>query len=210
MNCLENKKLYLIVDTSYIAPEEALCVTKELCGSGADIIQFRDKILSDKEKYDISLKMHDITLKYNVPLIINDRLDIAMAVNAEGVHLGQDDLPIIKARQILNLARQKMIIGISTHSYQQAIEADRLPVDYIAVGPLFPTQTKPDYTPIGLEQAGNAAKAITGKPVFGIGNINKDTIRDVLNAGLKRIVVVSAVLKSNNKREIIGFFKNFL
>jgi len=210
MNWLENKKLYLIIDTPYVKPENAVSVCEEMCESGADIIQLRDKNLSDKDKYNLSLEIRKITSKYNIPFIVNDRLDIALSVDADGIHLGQDDLPVPTAREIINRYQKSMIIGLSTHSYDQAIEASKLPIDYLATGPLFPTQTKPDYIPIGLEQAKLVVNEIKDKPVFGIGNINKDTISDVLASGINRIVVVSAILKSENRKESIGFFKKLL
>ncbi|MCB1196236.1 thiamine phosphate synthase [bacterium] len=207
MNLLNNKTLYLILDTSYISVECLPAVAVECCEGGVDIIQFRDKILSDKEKLETALVLKKTIFPFSIPFIINDRIDIALACEADGVHLGQDDLPIQKARDICKKQGVSMLIGTSTHSLQQAEEAVAQSPDYIAVGPLYATQTKPDYTPVGLNLARQLVKKYT-LPIFGIGGVNEKTIDDVYATGLRHIAVVSALLQSTNRSKTIHNLKN--
>ncbi len=205
MNWID-KKLYLILDTSYIDPENIIPVAEECCEAGVDIVQFRDKTLSDKDKFLLCAKLRQII---TIPFIINDRLDIALAVNADGVHLGQDDMPVAIARSILAECGRTMIIGRSTHSLQQARHAEREGVDYIAIGPLLPTQTKPDYPAVGINLAQQVTN-MTALPVFAIGGVNLNTIDSIVDKGISRTAVVSAILTAQNKQDIINRLKNRL
>ncbi|MEW6535795.1 MAG: thiamine phosphate synthase [Candidatus Auribacterota bacterium] len=205
----DNKRLYAIVDTSYVIPSELLAVTQELCEGGVDVLQFRDKMLSDKDRCNFCLKIKEITATFDIPFIVNDRFDIALAVDADGVHLGQDDVPITVARRILHDMGRNMIIGASTHSMQQALDADALDIDYLATGPLFPTPTKPDYIPVGVPVASEVFRTVK-HPVFGIGGVNIDTINEVVSAGINRVVIVSALLCAPDRKKIICDIKNIL
>lgn len=209
MRSLYNMNLYGIVDTAYLSPSDLCSVAHECCEAGIEIIQFRDKILTDKQRLTYCTELKKICSDYDVPFIVNDRLDIAIAVQADGVHLGQDDFSIIEARKIIDKLGLDMIIGASSHSIEQAEDTAKLPLDYLATGPLYPTPTKPDYIPIGIRDASVVAKT-TKHPVFGIGGVNLETINEVLDAGITRVVVVSAILQSSNRRDVIAAIKNKL
>jgi thiamine-phosphate pyrophosphorylase len=162
---------------------------KLLIAGGARFIQLREKHASPREFYDDAEKANAIARSNNVKILINDRVDIALALKADGVHLGQDDLPPEYARQILG---DNAIIGFSTHSVSQAIAAAKLPVDYIAIGPIFRTSTKenPDETvgPGGLTAVRNA---IGDLPLVAIGGITSANLVDVLKAGADSCAIIS-------------------
>lgn len=163
------------------------------CEGGADIVQFRDKLLSAKECYDLAKRLKAICAQHQVLFIVNDALDLALAVGADGVHLGQDDLPLEAARWVVqqNGARD-FLIGRSTHSLRQALEAECAGAQYIAIGPVFATPTKPSYPPIGLD----GVRQLTAKvktPHVAIGGIDASNVEQVLAAGARRVAVVRAV-----------------
>jgi len=208
-NYLKNNNLYLILDTSYIKTDKLCQTAEECCLAGVDIIQFRNKKLSDKTVFEECSKILKITRAYGIPFILNDRLDLALAVGADGVHVGQDDLPVESIKKITDSINRNFIVGLSTHSVVQAEQADKLCIDYIGIGPLFATMTKPDYSPIGLNCAANVVKKIT-TPAYAIGGINEKNLRTLCDYGINRIAVVSAILCSDNKTETIKQFKNIL
>ena len=160
--------------------------------SGIGWLQYRDKESSRRLIYEEAVKLRKITRNFNAVLIVNDHADIAYAVDADGVHLGQDDLPLLEARKIM---KQK-IIGISTHSMEQAREAEKGGADYIGFGPIFPTATKDAGTPKGLDMLSEIRRAIT-IPVVAIGGITCGNVRSVLEAGADAVAVASALLKGN-------------
>lgn len=169
-------------------------------------IQYREKETdpknpADRKKiYETGLNLRKLTQEFNAAFIVNDYADIALAVNADGVHLGQDDLPIAEARKILGA---KKIIGISTHSIQQALEAEKGGADYIGFGPIFNTQTKDAGKPKGAAALKEIKKHIK-IPVVAIGGINTDNLKSVLDAGADAAAAASAILcgdiPSNIKR----------
>ncbi|SFL77408.1 thiamine phosphate synthase [Candidatus Frackibacter sp. WG13] len=189
-----NFKLYVITNQSISQGKSNLEVVKEDIAGGADIIQLREKNMSAKELVAMGIELKKITARKGIPLIVNDRVDIALAINANGVHLGQDDLPIKEARKILG--RDK-IIGISTHSLEQAKEAEANGADYIGVGPVFATQTKPDYTPVGLDLVKKVSNEVN-IPFVAIGGIKIDNVGQVLNVGVDRVAVVSGIVAADN------------
>lgn len=164
-------------------------LVEELCAGGADVIQFRDKTLLAGELVRLGKRLVMITRKAGVLLIVNDRPDVALAIDADGVHLGQDDLPVAVARQILGSSK---LIGRSTHNLSQALQAETDEADYIAVGPLFATPTKPDYPPVGLGLI-REVQARVRVPVVVIGGIDAANLDQVLEAGAVRVAVVRAV-----------------
>lgn len=164
---------------------------ERLIAGGAEIIQLRDKHATPRVLYAAAKETLDVARKFGVPLMINDRVDIARAIGADGVHLGQDDLPPIKAREILG---DTVVIGYSTHSVEQAIKAATLPVDYIAIGPVFPTRTKADPDPaVGLDGLELVRGAIGKRQLVAIGGIQASNICQVLKAGADSAAVISAV-----------------
>lgn len=186
-------KLYPITDIS-ITKLSHLEQVKRLVAGGAEMIQLRDKYSSPKDFYESTLAVMNFAKGKNVKIIINDRVDIALAVKADGVHLGQDDFPISNARQILG---NQAIIGFSTHSIDQAIDAAKLPLDYIAIGPVFTTSTKenPDKV-VGLEGLKAVKNAIGDFPLVAIGGIDFDKSREVLDSGADSLAIISGLLQN--------------
>jgi len=155
---------------------------------GASLIQLREKRMPALEFYEQARAAK----QYGVQLIINDRVDIALATGADGVHLGQDDLPPEVARKLLG---PQAIIGYSTHNVDQAISATKLPIDYLAIGPIFSTTTKSDTAPVlGLDGLRAARAAVGGFPLVAIGGISLNNARDVIDAGADSVAVISALL----------------
>lgn len=185
-------KLYPITDTRLSGLSHAEQVARFSEG-GATLIQLRDKNLSPREFYCEAEAALDVARERGVRLIINDRADIALALGADGVHLGQDDLDPAAARRLLG---ERFIIGYSTHTVAQAIEAARLPLDYIAIGPIFATHTKenPDAI-VGLDNLEQVRAAINPRlPLVAIGGITRSTAHAALDAGAKSVAVISALL----------------
>ncbi|MBA3832524.1 MAG: thiamine phosphate synthase [Chthoniobacterales bacterium] len=193
MNSLGLARLYAILDLGYIAPHDALRIAGELLRGGADIIQLRAKNQSTDKIRELADELHSLTSGAGVPLIINDHPEIARDLPVEGLHLGQDDLPLAAAREIVR--RRDCWIGKSTHSVAQAVAAAAEGADYIGFGPLLATPTKPDYAPIGLDEISRVHELVR-IPIFCIGGIKLDNLPDVLAAGAKRAVIVSGLLQS--------------
>ncbi len=184
-------KLYPITDVRLSGLSHAEQVAR-LGAGGATLVQLREKHLSPREFYDEAQRALSVAREIGVRLIINDRADIALALHADGVHLGQDDLAPEAARRLLG---EDAIIGFSTHSLEQAGEAARLRVDYIAIGPIFNTSSKenPDPT-VGLYGLSRVRQAIGSIPLVAIGGITCENAREVLDAGADTVAVISALL----------------
>jgi len=190
MKPLKNCRLYAILDTGYVPTDKLAGMARAIIRGGADILQLRAKKETDEEILRIAPAVRDIAAAAGVPLIINDRPRLAGQLDAAGVHVGQDDMTTGEARKQL---LKKGTIGKSTHSEAQIDAALAEKPDYIAVGPVFATPTKPDYPPVGLELVKYAASKVT-IPFFCIGGIKLENVDEVLEAGAKRIVVVSGIL----------------
>ena len=160
------------------------------CQGGADMIQLRDKKMSDKDLFDLSIKLQQICSKYNVCFTVNNRVDIADISNSDGVHLGQNDLPVWYARKVLG---DNKIVGISASGYDKVVEASKLPVDYIGCGAIFPTTTKPEANVRGLKVLKKIKEAKISKPIIAIGGIDKTNVGEVIKAGADGVAVVRAV-----------------
>ena len=159
---------------------------------GAKVIQLREKEMIGASLYDCAVQALAVAREHGVKLIINDRVDIAMAVGADGVHLGQDDLLPAVARSLLGT---KAIIGYSTHNLSQALEALNFPIDYIAIGPVFSTATKSDTAPtVGLEGVAKVRTVIRNVPLVAIGGINEMNAASVFDAGADSVAVITALL----------------
>jgi len=191
---LVNARLYGIIDLGYVEQREAARIAEQMIEGGVDLIQLRGKHNSIGELMELSADLHELTVKSCTPLIANDHAEIARRVPVEGVHVGQDDDPIEIVRQ---KAARDILIGKSTHSLEQARAAECEGADYIGFGPIFATQTKPDYTPVGLENI-RRVHAEVKLPIFCIGGINVDNLQSVIDAGAKRVVMVSALLKAHS------------
>jgi thiamine-phosphate pyrophosphorylase len=194
MTSLENCRLYGIIDLGYTERSDAAHIAEQMIEGGVDMIQLRGKSKSLSELTDLAAELHEVTAKSSTPLIVNDHAEIGRRVPVEGVHVGQDDDSIQIARQ---KAARAILVGKSTHSLEQARAAEREGADYIGFGPIFATPTKPDYAPIGLEDIGRV-HAEVNLPIFCIGGINIDNLQSVIDAGAKRVVMVSALLKAHS------------
>lgn len=163
-----------------------------LSEGGASVIQLREKHLPPREFYKQAQETLAVARQRKVRIVINDRVDIALALGADGVHLGQHDLPPEAARGLLG---DKAIIGFSTHNVEQALRAARLPIDYLAIGPIFATSSKDNADPVvGLEGLRNVRKAIGSLPLVAIGGISHENAAPVLQAGADAVALISALL----------------
>lgn len=187
--------LYLIIDRSFLNGRNLKKCIEDAIKGGVTLIQIREKDASTREFFEVAKEIQEITSKYNIPLIINDRVDIALTIDADGVHLGQNDMPIALARKILGPDK---IIGISAGNLKEAMEAQNNGADYVGLGPVFYTGTKKDADdPIGLHRLKDIVQNIT-IPSVAIGGINKENTTSILEAGVDGISVISAILGSEN------------
>jgi thiamine-phosphate pyrophosphorylase len=169
------------------------CVEKSLRG-GVSVVQIREKDCSGKEFLQLAKSVKEITKRYNVPLIINDRVDVAIAVGADGVHVGQDDLPCAIVRSMVG---EDMIIGVSASSLTEALKAQQDGADYIGVGAMFATDTKTDAKVVSMEELDRIRREVS-IPIVVIGGINKTTLPDFIGKGIDGIAVVSAIVSQND------------
>jgi thiamine-phosphate pyrophosphorylase len=194
MRTLDECRLYGIIDLGYVEELNLARVAEQMIEGGVDLIQLRGKGKSLDELVGHAAKLHELTARSSTPLIVNDHAEIASRIPVEGVHVGQDDDSIEVARR---KAGRSVLIGKSTHSLEQALAAQREGADYIGFGPIFATPTKPDYAPIGLADI-RRVHAEESLPIFFIGGINIDNLQSVIDAGAKRVVMVSALLKAHS------------
>ncbi len=171
--------------------------------AGVKWIQYREKDKSRREIYEEAVRLRKLTKEFSATFIMNDHSDIAIAVNADGVHLGQEDLPIKEARKIIGKGK---IIGISTHSLEQAINAEAGGADYVGFGPIFHTKTKDAGEPKGAVMLRELKKRVK-IPVVAIGGINIENLKSVLNSGADAVAVASAILSGNISDNIACFLK---
>ena len=184
-------KIYPITDTK-LSGLSHFEQTKALLEGGTKLVQIRDKTMASRELFDSVQECLALCHERDALLIVNDRADIALATDADGVHLGQDDLPPSEARKILPSGT---IIGFSTHTVEQALDAAKTPVDYIAAGPIFSTRSKSNPDPvIGLSGLEKIRNAIGDLPLVAIGGITLDNCHDVLNAGADSAAMISALV----------------
>jgi thiamine-phosphate pyrophosphorylase len=200
-------KLYAITDRRLSGLSHAEQVAR-LCEGGARVVQLREKHLSPREFYGEAEAALRVARARGVRLIVNDRADVALALGADGVHLGQDDMPPTAARALLGA---EAFIGLSTHSVAQAVAAARLPVDYIAIGPVFNTSSKANPEPVvGLEGVRLVREAVGRIPLVAIGGVTRANARSVLEAGADSVAVVGALLAPGDPAEITRRTLDFL
>ena len=187
--------LYLVTDRGLARGRSTLDIVSAAVDGGATVVQLREKDCSTLDFIKQALTIKDFLKARGVPMIINDRVDVAQAVNADGVHLGQTDMPLEMAKRILG---DSMIIGISAESLQDAIEAEKGGADYLGVSPIYATPTKTDTAPaLGLEGLRAIHKAV-GLPLVGIGGLNKNNSADVIRNGAAGVAVVSAIVAADD------------
>ena len=189
MGLRENLKLYFIPDKEIGHGRDLVFQALEAIKGGATTIQLRAKKMKDIDIYKIGLEMRKVTAENNILFIVNDRVDIALATEANGVHLGKDDLPISIARK---LTPKNFIIGVSVSNIEEAIKAQSEGADYLAVSSVFPTTSKDDVDAVGIETLKKIVKS-TDLPVIGIGGINLNNLEQVLYAGACGVAIISAI-----------------
>lgn len=191
-------KLYLVTDRSIAGKRDIADIVLDAVKGGVTMVQLREKNISTREFVELAVRLKQVLAPYEVPLIINDRVDVAIASGADGVHIGQSDMPYRIAREMLGYDR---IIGLSVENPAQVEEANCLDVDYIGVSPVFATPTKTDTAePFGLEGLKKAV-AMSAHPTVGIGGMNPDTAASVMATGTDGIAVVSAIVGAKSPRE---------
>ncbi|ACQ53399.1 thiamine phosphate synthase [Clostridium botulinum] len=190
-----NYELYLITDRRFLKGRQLKKVVEDAILGGVTIVQVREKDVSTKEFYNVAKEVKEVTDYYRVPIIINDRLDIAQAIDANGVHLGQKDMHLNIAREILG---KDKIIGISVGNVKEALEAQNNGADYLGIGTIFPTGSKKDVDAIiGIDGLSKIKDSIS-IPSVAIGGINKTNFKDVLKTGIEGISVISAILDEDD------------
>ncbi len=193
---IKNWHLYVITDEQLSRGKSHIEIARLAIEGGANVIQLRDKIASSHKLYEAAMAIRRITQESNVIFIVNDRLDIGLAVDADGVHVGQQDLPAAVARQLIGTNK---ILGVSAETLEQAIQAEKDGADYLGVGPIFDARsTKPDAgEPMGLlllKQIHQNCRL----PIIAIGGINQFNARDVIQAGADGIAVISAIVSAKD------------
>ena len=189
--------LYFITDSTGFDEDEFLRRTEAALQGGVTLLQLREKVKTTREYLAVAEKVHALTRKYNVPLIIDDRLDIAMAIDAEGVHLGQSDMPVHIARTLFGPDK---IIGATAKTVPQALEAYRQGADNLGVGAIYPTTTKVKTILTSTDTLHEICKAVP-IPVNAIGGLNKDNIHALAGIPIAGICVVSAIMKANDPKQ---------
>ncbi len=193
-----NLSLYLVTDQPLCLGRPLLEVVKEAIAGGVTMVQLREKEASTRAFVELAMAIKKILQPAKVPLIINDRLDVALAVDADGVHIGQEDMPYLLTRQLLGPDK---IIGLSVENYEQALEANRLDVDYIGISPVYTTPTKSELEQgLGLKETARIVK-VSVHPSVAIGGINFNTAREVLQTGVDGIAVVSAICSAPSPQQ---------
>ena len=188
--------LYFITDSMGFLEEEFLFRVEEALKGGVTILQLREKEKSTREYIELAEKVHNLTKKYNVPLIIDDRVDVALAIDAEGVHVGANDMPIATARKLMG---DDKIVGATAKTVPWAKEAYEQGADYLGVGAIYPTTTKVITVLTSTETLDAITKAVP-IPVNAIGGLNKDNIDILKGIGISGICVVSAIMKSDDPK----------
>lgn len=184
--------LYFITDSTCVPEERFLPVVEAACKGGATIIQLREKDKSTREYMKLAMATHEITARYGIPLIIDDRVDVALAIGAEGVHVGQSDMPVRLARKLMGADK---IVGATTKTVPQALEAYEQGADYLGCGAIYPTTTHVNTVITPVATLKDVVKAVP-IPVNAIGGLNKDNIFVLKDSGIAGICAVSAIMKA--------------
>ena len=195
-------RVYLVTDTVYFNDDNIWNKMEAALRGGVTLVQYRDKTQESRILYERALKMKALCDKYNVPMLVDDRADIAFAVGASGVHVGQSDLPAEVARRMLGA---DAIIGVSAHNAEEALAAEAAGADYLGCGAVYPTGTKKDTSVIGVEGL-KAIRAVTKMPFVGIGGVTLANYSDVLNAGADGAAIVSAILSADDIESTVQKF----
>lgn len=187
-------KLYLVTDRQWLNGRKLTDDLEKAILGGVTIIQLREKKLTNEEFINIAKDVKKLCQKYDIPLIINDNLEVALAVDSDGIHIGQDDLPALIVRKQIGTNK---ILGVSVHNLEEALQAKRDGADYVGVGAIFPTETKNDATNITLDKLQEICSNID-IPVVAIGGITIDNVSKLKNINIAGVAVVSAIMKAND------------
>ncbi len=208
LQSLKDAHLYVLIDGTHWkeSPEKFEAAVQTLIDAKVDLIQFRDKTLSDRDHVTIGKRLTELTRPTSARWIMNDRADLALATDADGVHLGQDDISVSDGRRLVGASK---LIGVSTHSLDQARQAVIDGANYIGVGPVFPSTTKAFDSHVGLELVSEVAGEIK-LPAFAIGGINVDNVSDVVKAGFSRVAVSAAVSGADDPLSAAKALKSML
>jgi thiamine-phosphate pyrophosphorylase len=198
--CDVDYTLYLCTDRELMSTDTLEEAVTQAIEGGCTVIQLREKNCSSMEFYRTAMNLRAITRKYNVPFIINDRVDIALAVDADGVHVGQEDLPAKEVRRILGPDK---ILGVSAARLDEAVKAVEDGADYLGVGAMYPTGTKTDARPVTMEELREIRRAVE-VPIVVIGGINLNTLDNFKHMGINGLAVVSAVIAADDIKEAAG------
>lgn len=193
---LKNCRLYLVLDKKAAGTKDLISLARLAIEGGIDILQLRWKDKKNRIVLKVGKELRKVTKEANVLFIIDDNIDLANTLDADGVHLGQEDLPIKKGRAILG---SEKIIGCSTHTISQAKKAVSEGADYISVGPIFKTPIKADYKAVGLKFF-KRVRQETELPVFGIGGIGLNNVKEVIKSGADRVAVVRAIVNATDPK----------
>lgn len=195
--------LYLVTDRSLMSSATLSEAVEQAVLGGCTMVQLREKRISSLDFFNLAKEIKNITRKYNVPLIINDRIDIAMSVGADGVHIGQSDIPARAARRIIG---KKMLLGVSASCLREAVQAQNDGADYLGVGAVFPTGTKNDAKAVSFDELRKIRREIS-LPIVAIGGINEENVNCFTGIGIDGLAVVSAVISKPNIREAAASLK---
>lgn len=196
--------LYFITDSTGFTEEEFLRRVEQALEGGVTLVQIREKDKTTRQYISLAQKVHEITQRYNVPLLVDDRVDVALAINAEGVHLGQTDMPVATARRILGPDK---IIGATAKTVDQALEAYHAGADYLGTGAIYPTTTKVITVLTPVETLAQICRTVP-IPVNAISGLNKDNVHVLKGTGIAGICVVSAIMKADNPQLAARQLKN--
>lgn len=201
-------KLYLITDRKLFADDYSLfTAVEEALKGGAKAVQLREKDMAIRELMNMAYSMRDLTNKYGVKLFINDRVDVAIASGADGVHLGNTGMPAYAARKVV---QDRMLIGVSTHGIEEAVRAKEDGADFVTLGPVYETPSKKQYgNPLGTDMLRKVSDKID-IPVFAIGGIQTYRVNEVMDAGAYGVALISAVLSSENPQKTTKEFMRLL
>lgn len=189
--------LYFVTDSTNYTEEEFLCRVEQALQGGVTLLQLREKDKSTREYMDLAVKVHAIAKRYSVPLIIDDRVDVALAIDAEGVHVGRSDMPVATARRLLG---NDKIIGATAKTVPQALEAYEQGADYLGVGAIYPTTTKVKTVLTSTDTLRDICHAVP-IPANAIGGLNKDNIDVLAGIPIAGICVVSAIMKAPDPKQ---------
>lgn len=195
--------LYVILDPGVCGGRSLTDVLKEAASAGVRLFQYRNKTASMKVAYGEAVPLRKLAHELDVLFVVNDRCDLALAVDADGVHLGQGDLPLTLARKVMG---PNKLIGISTHNPEQIAAATAGGPDYLGFGPIFKPSSKVDHDPVVGVEGLRAIRTLTALPIFAIGGITVKSVEDVLRAGADGVAVISAILKAPDVSQAVNDF----